>query len=453
MLDKPKDLDLTPFHRWSKADKAGNATPIDTKDDAIAEGIISLCDVFIFNGKLYLYHNGVYRMDDDGSIFKTMISKFIYDDLRTDTRITRIHKLLLSKYSIRIEEPDLNNHPSTWVNFKNGMLDLSTMELHLHDPKYHSIAQIPHDWDGATVGTDSIVLQFLSGIIPDPDDREMFLQYAGYCFTVDMHLQKFLIISGEGGLGKSVLLRLMQWAIGWNNISSLTLQNLNDRFSPATLLGKLLNVYADLPSTDMSEIAGIKTIVGQDSVRGEYKGGKVFSFHPFCKLLYSANQIPKSRDDKTSAYYRRLLILPIHRRADEIPNLEERLEKNVDDFIRLAVMAAHRMYTERDGKILESANSDRAVLELYMSTDTVKAFMVDSGLGRVPGGQMSRTELYDAYCEYCSDEERDNARLTANGFYSNLREKGFGEKKVAGTRYFMDIGYQNAETDPDELPF
>ena len=66
---------------------------------------------------------------------------------------------------------------------------------------------------------------------------------------------------------------------------------------------------------------------------------------------------------------------------------------------------------------------------------------------------MSRTELYDAYCEYYSDEERDNARLTANGFYSNLREKGFGEKKVAGTRYFMDIGFQKAETDPDELPF
>lgn len=456
MLDKPKDLDLTRFHRWSKPDKNGNCTPTDTKDDAIAEGIIEYSDVFIYNGKLYLYHNGVYQMDDDGSIFKTMISKFIYDDLRTDTRITRIHKLLLSKYSIRIEEPDINNHPPTWVNFRNGMLDIRTLELHPHDPEYRSINQLPHEWSGSFNGADPVVSDFLSGIIPNDDDREMFLQYAGYCFTPDMHLQKFLIISGEGGLGKSVLLRLMQLAVGWKNISCLTLQNLNDRFSPASLLGKLLNIYADLPSTDMGEIAGIKTVVGQDAVRGEYKGGKIFSFHPFCKLLYSANQIPKSRDDKTTAYYRRLLILPITQRGEEIHHLEERLQENIDDFIFLAVGAAHRMYTERDGNILESENSKKAVLDLYMSTDTVKAFMVDTGLARVPDSQIARTDLYRDYCDYCNQEERESAKLTSNGFYSNLREKGFGEKKIGGTRYFVDIGYKppvEFVPIPDDPPF
>lgn len=447
-------LDLTKYHRF-QTNKHGEKYPVDTLDDAIAEDIISLFNVFILNGKLYLYGDGYYHIDEDGTIFKTMISKFIYPEIRTEPRINRIYKLLLTtKGRIVIDESELNKHPPTWVNFQNGMLDLKDLTFRPHDPKYHSINQLPHIWNAEHQITDSVMSDFLSGIIPDAEDLQMFLEYAGYCFTTDMRLQKFMIVSGDGGLGKSVLLHLIQWAVGKQNISCLTLQNLNDRFSPVFLFGKLLNVYSDLPSTDMGEISGIKTIVGQDVVRGEYKGGKTFGFQPYCKLLYSANQIPKSRDDKTNAYYRRLLILKIRQRADHIEDLEDRLESNIDDFIYMAVQAVHNMYINQSGRIKESHNSVQAVLDLYMSTDTVKAFMVDSKIGRVPGGRMERTVLYNQYCTYCDDEGRETGKLTTNGFYSNLREKGFGECKISGVRYFMDIGTTDFIEDdsPDEKP-
>lgn len=437
--------------------RKNESRPVDILDDAIAEAIISLNDVFILNGKLYLYGKGYYHIDEDGVMFKDMIGKFIYPELRTEPRLTRVYKLLLTKWKIVIEESELNKHPPTWINFQNGMLDVKDMTLHPHDPKYHSVNQIPHKWDDEHKTNDPVVSDFLSGVIPDDDDRQMFLEYAGYCFTKDMHLQKLMIVSGDGGLGKSVLLRLMQWAVGKENISCLTLQNLNDRFSPLFLFGKLLNIYSDLPSTDMGEIAGIKTIVGQDVVRAEYKGGKTFGFQPYCKLLYSANQIPKSRDDKTSAYYRRLLILKIRQRAKDISDLEDRLQANIDDFIYMAVQAVHRMYSERSGCLQESSNSSQAVLDLYMSTDTVKAFMVDSKIDRVPGSRMERRALYSKYESYCNDEQRETGKLSANGFYSNLREKGFGECTIKGKRYFMDIGstadFEEDDSPDSEFPF
>ena len=455
-MEAETTLDLTIFHRFSAPNKNGEKHPVDTLDDAIAESIIALFHIFVLNGKLYLYGDGYFHIDEDGVLFKSMISKYIYPELRTEPRISRIYKLLLTtKMEIVIDESELNKHPPTWINFRNGMLDLRDLTLHPHDPGYHSINQIPHKWRPDHSPSDSVVADFLEGIIPDSEDRQMFLEYAGYCLTTDMHLQKFLIVCGEGGLGKSVLLRLMQWAVGRENFSCLTLQNLNDRFSPVSLFGKLMNIYADLPSTDMGEIAGIKTIVGQDVVRGEYKGGKTFGFQPYCKLLYSANQIPKSRDDKTSAYYRRLLILKIGQRADYIQELESRLRDHIDDFVHLIVMAVHNMYAMRSGALQESENSKQAVLELYMSTDTVKAFLVDSAIGRVPGGRMERSVLYRQYENYCDDEGREVGKLTTNGFYSNLREKGFNVCTIHGKRYFMDIGVTDFVEDKseEEIPF
>lgn len=398
MADGMNTLDLATLHRHSKPDRDGKSYPVDIIDDRIAEAIIANWNLFIIGGRFYIYGNGVYKRDENGSIIKTIISGLIYDELRTDARITRVYRLLLSKDVLWIGEdaltdmfnPAVNKARRTVINFKNGLLDTVTMTMTEHSPADRMINQIPHVWERDTAPVDTVVNDFLAGILPDADDREMFLQYVGYAMTTDTHLQKFLIISGEGGTGKSVLLRLVQMAIGSANYSGLTLQNLNDRFSPAFLFGKLINIYADLPSADMSETNGIKTITGEDPVRAEYKGGAVFHFRPYCKLLYSCNQIPKSRDDKTSAYYRRLLIINVKQRGPEIARLEERLAANVDDFIRLAVEAVHRMHTERDGVILESQNSRNAVQQLYMDTDTVTAWMIDCNVIRSPGARIER---------------------------------------------------------------
>jgi len=460
LKEEERSLDLAIFHRWSKPDREGNSHPIDTKDDLIAEEIISSFDIFILNGKLYRYIDGVYIMDEDGSMFKTMISKFILEDLRTDVKITRIHRLLLSKYKIRIESSDVNQFPVTWIPFRNGMLDVKTLVLHPHSPKYNCINQLPHDWTPDYKATDTVVEDFLRGTLPEASDREMFLQYVGYAFTTSTHLQKFLIICGDGGLGKSVLLRLVQSAVGSANYSSLTLQNLNDRFSPAFLMGKLMNIYADLPSTDMGEINGIKTITGGDSVRAEYKGGKIFCFVPYCKLLYSANQIPKSRDDRTTAYYRRLLILRITQRGQNIPNLEERLEENIDAFIHLAVDAVHRMYIDQKGAILESANSIQEVNELYKETDTVHAWISDNQLVKSTERQVMRSTLYKQYRTYCEESERTRGMLSANGFYASLRERGFREGKNCGDRTFYistkkpeEEGFSPVNPEDISIPF
>lgn len=151
------------------------------------------------------------------------------------------------------------------------------------------------------------------------------------------------------------------------------------------------------------------------------------------------------------------MVLKITTRGDTIPALEERLKANTDTFLHILLEAGHRLYTEREGVLLESENSQSEVLELYKATDTVKAFMVDCHYGKVVDGRMERKALYDDYTLYCDAEEREMGKLSANGFYQNLREKGFSERTIHGTRYFWDIGKTEEPEDfrvmEEDVPF
>lgn len=243
-----------------------------------------------------------------------------------------------------------------------------------------------------------------------------------------------MVLNGPGGTGKSTVINLLEKAVGKNNISSLSLQDLNDRFSPTNLFGKLLNSCADIPNRAMEQVDVIKKITGEDTIKGEYKGGAVFFFHSYSKLIFSANEIPISLDDKTNAYYRRFLILNIDKRARYIPDLRNKLEREIEFFISKAVRAAHELFI-RDG-ISESQNSKKAVEELYKQADSVQAFIIDE-MEKEDSARISRTELYRLYTEYCVDNDRIS--ITRNRFYKNLREKGYGEVQEKGTRCFMGL--------------
>lgn len=434
------------YHKIGK-----NGNPYDILDDKIANYIVENESIIIIAGKPYIYKNGVYKKDEDGNILRYLIKSMILEELITINKINRVYQLIITNHKLKVDIDNVNKHPSEWINFKNGFFDVRSMKMIEHSPKYLSINQIPHEFQvDRQVSDDSVVKEFLSGIIKDVDDLEMLLQYIGYCMTVDTRLQKFLVITGLGGTGKSTVVRLVNNAIGKENISSLSLQDLNERFNATNLFGKILNSCADIPSKAMEQVDIIKKITGEDMIKGEYKGGAVFFFNSYAKLMFSANEIPISLDDKTNAYYRRFLILRIDKRCHTIPNLEKRLTESVDDFIFLAVQALHRMYM--NGSLQESKNSIDSVMELYMASDTVTAFITDEMIPAADS-KIEKGRFYESYGRYCEENERQ--ALTKNSFYKNMRNKGYIETKDHNHRYFKGLAYKNDGfiTVQGKLPF
>lgn len=440
--EKPNLLD---FQKIGK--KSGE--PYDILDDKIAEYITTkVLKIFVLNGQPYIYKRGSYIRDEDGKILKAHIKSLIYPELVTIGRINRVYNLILADYRFTKNNEEINQYPAHWINFKNGMYDTKDKILYAHNPNYFSINQVPHEYHENAIFAGTAAEKFLSGIFPDNEDREMFLAYVGYCMTIDTSFQKFMIIIGIPGSGKSTAINLLVDTVGHNNVSCITLQDLNERFTPTELLGKLLNACADLPKKALEQVDAIKRITGEDLVKGEYKGGKVFSFRSHAKLIFSANEMPVNLDEKSDAFYRRMLSIEVMQKGEYIPNLKEELERCIPGFIKAAVDALGKAYAR---STLDSTNSKKLVHEFHRESDNVQAFL-DDCIEFKQGERIARKELYQLYENYCF--ENDWSSLSDRSFYKNLRGKGHKDYTAdKGIRYFKNMCCVCAVAQQEETDF
>ena len=379
---------LKRFHKYRE-----NGKPFDIIDEEIRKYILQKEKIIVTDGQIRIYEGGVYRYDNGDRITMDKVKRLMFPEVIKISRIRQAVELIRNDISVQMVLDDVNQYPKHWINFKNGMLDVRTMELLPHDPKYYAVNQIPYDYDpGYKIPAGSVVGKFIEIKFPDPEDRRMFLQYCGYCMTTETNWQKFLILFGEGETGKSTLLRLLEQMIGRENISTLSLQKINERFMSADLRGKLLNACADIPSAKLETDDVIKQIVGEDVIHGEIKHGDIFSFRNYAKLIFSANNIPANYNDVNGAFNRRLALIEIGEIGEIIPDLENGLQKDIQSFIHLCVNALH----ETSGRgFCESANSIRHREELKKENDSVYSFLQDCTV-RDPDRRVLRAELHRA---------------------------------------------------------
>ena len=433
--------------RWHETDKDGK--PIAIIDDYLVEYILSTYHLFVIAKVPYIYNGGVYEMDESETKLKAIIRSLIYRKLIKVDLVERIYRLIISTNSLQRSYEDLNNFPRQWINFRNGFFDPIKWKYESHDPKWLSINQIPHEFDKDSEPEGKVTQNFLNFALPDETDQEMLWQYYGYCLTTDSRLQKFLIFKGQGGTGKSQMIKIVEKMVGYDNTSSVSLEQLTENFYPAILLGKLLNSCADIPSKALETVAAIKKITGEDLIIANKKFGSMISFHSYAKLVFSANEIPLNIDEKSEALYRRMLIVKVDRKPDkQNPRLWEQLESEIDYSIMLSCRALHRLY--KQGKFTESENSKTAVNELYMEADNVLAFLFDK-TKKIPGKFTKSSDLFKAYEDYCNEIGRKP--LSNHGFHKNLGNKGYVKKRYSDGEKYADVILTDNSLPEDENGF
>lgn len=428
--EKESNLDLAQFHHTNK-----EGTPTAAFDFAIFEHIKMNYSIFVC-GFPYLYENGVYVPDYKGTRIKNIIKKYLYPQFIKSRIINQIYTLIVEADELQKEFDTLNNFPAHWVNFKDCFLDLKTLQEKPHDPKYLAINQLPFSYkEVRAAGQGAEIEKFFSFIFTAPDDRQMLLEFAGLCLTKDTSQQKFLVLCGVGGTGKSVLIRMIETALGSVNVSNVSMQELSRRFSTSLLTGKLLNSCADLSVEALEDSSTVKKLLGEDSIMSERKGENAFMFRNYSKLLFSTNMLPLITSERTNGFFRRLLILNMDKQPEK-PDTElfSRLEKEIPYFIRLSIEAAHKMYQR--GIITISENSKQAVMQMRKDSDVVESWLNDCcTLGK--DLRVERVEAYRNFEKYCEDEERQP--LTRHSFFKALRTKNLAEVRGKTERFFVGV--------------
>lgn len=446
--------DLNRFHKFNEQGKR-----IGVLDMEIVDYLIQTVPFFVIGSIPYIYNQGCYQEDSNGIILKSYIQKLLFRDCIKSTIIQGVYNLLMSQPEVQRSFSDLNNQPSHWINFKNGYFDVKEWKLLAHDTKYLMINQIPfsfHPEQAETVLNQcTTIKRYLDLSIPNETDQQTFWQYLGYCMITDTHFQKFLMIKGKGGTGKSVAISLIQHIIGFENCSSISLQDLNKRFYATGLFGKQLNACADIPCTAMQSVDIIKKAVGEDTLLYEKKGQDPTQFHSYAKLLFSANEMPLNLDDKTNAYYRRLLVLDMNHTIPESEKdimLKEKICQETDYAIHMGVAALKQLYA--DNHFCESRHSQECIEELYRSADSVKAFL-DEKVCRQNGRKLKRSDIYKFYTEFC--EENDRQAHGKSVFFRMMADKGYIIKRNSDGFYYDNLSMKEDDfikvDDTEGIPF
>lgn len=306
-LDDPRFKSLSAWHqKWEKRQRDGGDKGL-VKE--LADEILRT-DSFARDagGRLYAFVEGVHR-PGGGRVVAGRVKRIL--EQNHDTRRWSTHRAAEVEAYLAVDAPILwDRPPLDTLNIQNGLLNLDTHALTPHAPDHRSPIQLPLTYDAAARCSEWDA--FIDEVFPE-DCHTLAYEIVAWLLCPDTSIQKAFLLRGDGENGKSTYLSAVTTALGAENVAGLDLQKLEtERFSTWRLLGKLANICPDLPSDHLTSTSIFKALVGGDRLLGEYKYGESFEFLPFCRLLFSANHFPQSKDS-SYAFFRRWAVIPFDR--------------------------------------------------------------------------------------------------------------------------------------------
>lgn len=397
--------------------------PTNINHRAICDYFVNKGDIFVLGGECYQYRDGVY-VEASSYVRNTIKDMIVLDGLITQNRIMECYRLICDDVRMQRTTAELNRDKNL-INFQNGVWDIERGELIPHDSKYLQTLQIPHKVGEYKPFPETRLYQFFKLTKLPKEDIKMLLKYMAYCLTLDYGLKTFMILCGQSNTGKSVLIRFFETLVGRCNVSSLSMHELNMRFYPSQLYNRLLNSCADNSSLPLSSIENLKKITGGDQIMHEKKGKEPFFFVPFCKLIFSFNQLPLQLEEKSNAFYKRMRILFMN--TELFLNNEYVNDLCSEEGVSEIIPYLLRLLPVKD--IPRTSMSNKYVEALRQDSDSIHAFIskqceIGSGLS------VEKNALYEAYCRYCVDTGRENSKK--HSFMRNIRSQGFKEARAKG---------------------
>jgi len=351
---------------------------------------------------IYYYAAGVYR-PVNAEFIKNLCRKILgeaYLDSRGREIVAQI-KTALAKGPDEVAICSDNRY----INVLNSLIDCSGPKIKLlpHTPEIFSNIQLPVIYDPSAVC--SYIKQFFQEVLL-PDCIQLVEEFIGDLLKPGLKYQKTTMCLGSGANGKSVFLSLITTFLGAANISNESLQALGEnRFRAANLYGKLANIFADIPSKLLEDNSIFKALTGgTDTITAERKHEPAFSFINQAKLIFSANKLPRTRDNSTG-FYRRWIILRFPNQFKGLrqgPKLLEKLviPEELSGLLNLALAGLKRLEKRGHYEIPKSVKDE---IESYqLENDSARQFFNEK-CKLQPKNVILRRELYAAYEFYCHE--------------------------------------------------
>ena len=360
------------------------------------------------------------------------------------------------------------------LNLKNGFFNLKTMKFEKHSKsskEYFTTYQLPFEYDKKAECSN--FKKFLKQIFLGDDELITLMQeFMGYCLSPRLDAHKFFMFYSEGSSGKSTLCNVfIRLAGGRENVSAVTLEGLNEKFSRTQLEDKIMNIATENEGKRV-KTDHLKAMLCGDFVQLEAKGQNPYTARIRAKFIFSLNTLPSfSRYGYDMS--RRMIIIPfLARFLDEptapndvklITNYKAKFTKELAGIFNFAMEGYKRL---KENKFVfsksKAADDLRAQCEAQYSSkydtklEIISAFIKDC----IIQNQDKRTlknDLYEKFKEWCTDCDLYNPFETLRGFLAEARLQfkisgiAYEEAKSNGKSYLRGIGFNEKYDNGEEL--
>ncbi len=304
--------------------------------------------------------------------------------------------------TIRKAIREVNANPFI-INCKNGLYNVLDDSFRDHEPTYYSTVQMKASYNSEAKCPR--FMEFLNSAL-EPPEINLKQEIFGYFLVPITKAQKCFVMQGKAQSGKSTLLYVVQEILlrGTENVSSLTWNELSEKFGTVQLYGKMANIFADLPNEKIRNTGTFKAITGEDNISAQHKFRDYFSFKPFCRLLFSCQSAPKNYEDNSDGFYRRLIIVVFDHSVPEDKkdgDLKEKLMAEQDGILMWSLEGLKRLMANKY-KFSETVRTNAAVGNYKSQNSSILAFVQERCVVEVDS-EVRRQELYSAYQEFCND--------------------------------------------------
>lgn len=338
-----------------------------------------------------------------------------------------------------------------YINIRSGIYDWRARKLLPHDPELGSITQLPIDYDPAATCPEFD--RYLADVIP-ADSIQAVWELTGYMLLFGNPLQKAVVLQGPGGNGKSTYLRVLNELIGEHNISALSLRQINEeRFSVASLHGKVANIAGDIDSKYLGDASKFKQVVGGDLIDAERKFGQPFTFRPWAVPIFSVNDWWKT-GDTSHGYFRRWLTIPFpYSVAGKEPLDERKLFAERSGIFNKATAALVALMDRGDwdleqahaiAELKRTMEQSADILSDWLDEDE-RISLKDPAATKV---HTPRTVLYKRFKNWCN--ATSHKPMASTNFYKRMDQLGFELFGLNGTRMIRGIGLAPGTDTSDE---
>jgi putative DNA primase/helicase len=333
------------------------------------------------------------------------------ESLRTDARLSAVVAHLRG---IAEHRNAFNDRPRA-VHLADCMLRLEGRDCicKAFSPEFRSRNRSPIPYD-----PDAKCPRFLNELVfpaVHPEDVVLLQKMAGQSLLGENLIQRFVILDGEAGRGKSQYANVVQRLVGMENVTQLRTDHLGERFELFRFLRRTLLVGVDVDANFLSSKGApvIKGLVGGDFFDAEQKGGTgSFQIQGKFNILMTSNcRLKVKLQSDVGAWRRRMLIV----RYESPPP-----KKKIPDFGMLLIReegsgilnwALHGLGLllkdiEETGDIRLTPRQQGVVDSLLAESDSLRFFLRDNVCCQ-SGSDLTVAEIVQAYAHYCPERGWD----------------------------------------------